>query len=77
MVFGNKLPALTANKWKLGHTLGASGMLNIDMAIQMLINEEFISVPYLKNTPPKQINTILVNAVGFGGNAVSILLKKP
>lgn len=76
-VFSSKIPTLTNNKWKLGHTLGASGMLNIDMAIQMLTKQQFISVPYLNYTQPKQINTILVNAVGFGGNAVSILLKKP
>lgn len=77
MVFGNKMPTLTTNKWKLGHTLGVSGMLSIDMAIHMITNQKFISVPYINNTQLKQINTILVNAVGFGGNAVSILLKKP
>lgn len=75
-VFKN-LPALTTNKWKLGHTFGASGALSIEFAILMLQHQKFIGVPYLQ-TPKtsKEIKNILVNAVGFGGNAVSILLSK-
>lgn len=75
-VFGENIPALTNNKWKLGHTLGASGMLNIEMAIFMLQHQQFINVPFINTIHPKQIKIILVNAVGFGGNAVSIILKK-
>lgn len=75
-VFGNSYPSLTNNKWKLGHSLGASGMLNIEMAILMLQHQEFIPIPFLEQTAPKKIKNILVNAVGFGGNAVSILLTK-
>lgn len=75
-VFGSNIPALTCNKWKLGHTLGSSGMLSLEMAILMLQKQEFISVPYIETKTPKQIKNIIVNAVGFGGNAVSILLTK-
>lgn len=75
-VFCNKIPFLTTNKWKIGHTLGASGMFSIEMAILMLLNQHYISTPFLKQETPKQLKTILVNAVGFGGNAVSILLSK-
>ena len=75
-VFGEQHPSLTSNKWKIGHTLGASGMLSIEMAILMLKHQRFIDVPFVKNKPPNRIQKILVNAVGFGGNAVSILLKK-
>ena len=75
-VFGSNIPALTCNKWKLGHSLGASGMLSVEMAILMLQKHEFISVPYIETKTPKQIKSIIVNAVGFGGNAVSILLTK-
>ena len=78
-VFRNKkLPALTTNKWKIGHTFGASGILSIEMAILMLKHQRFISVPFVQNTSnPDQIRRIIVNAVGFGGNAVSILLETP
>ena len=76
-VFCNKVPFLTTNKWKVGHTFGASGMLSVEMAILMLQKQEAISVPYTaKQENPKSIRTVLVNAVGFGGNAVSILLSK-
>jgi 3-oxoacyl-(acyl-carrier-protein) synthase len=74
-VFGDAMPALTTNKWKLGHTFGASGMLSIEMAVFMMQSQIFFSVPYLENQrKPKKIGRVLVNAVGFGGNAVSILL---
>jgi 3-oxoacyl-(acyl-carrier-protein) synthase len=76
-IFCNKTPALTTNKWKIGHTFGASGALSVELAVLMLQHQEFIGVPYLKNQKkPTQIKNILVNAVGFGGNAVSIFLSK-
>lgn len=76
-VFENNLPLMTSNKWKLGHTFGASGSLSIEMAIEMFKSQKFIGVPYVTyNKIPKQINRVLISAVGFGGNAVSILLEK-
>ncbi len=75
-VFRNKIPSLTTNKWKVGHTFGASGMLSIELAILMLRYNKFIGTPFDPSTPsPKKIKKVLVNAVGFGGNAVSILLS--
>jgi 3-oxoacyl-(acyl-carrier-protein) synthase len=77
-IFKNKIPLLTTNKWKIGHTFGASGMLSIELAILMMQHQQFIPVPYLDNSfQTSKINRVLVNAVGFGGNAVSILLKQP
>jgi 3-oxoacyl-(acyl-carrier-protein) synthase len=77
-IFGEYGPLLTTNKWKTGHTFGASGMLNIEMAILMMQHQQFIGVPFAgRPNQQKPIKKILVNAVGFGGNAVSILLSKP
>jgi 3-oxoacyl-(acyl-carrier-protein) synthase len=77
-VFGEKLPLLTSNKWKIGHSLGASGLLSLELAVMMLQQQVFISVPYLPaNNSTKPLKKILINAVGFGGNAVSILVGKP
>ncbi len=77
-VFGNQLPALTTNKWKIGHTFGASGILSLELAILMLKNQKFIPVPFAEyKAVPKKMKKIVVNAVGFGGNAVSILLETP
>lgn len=75
-IFGKNLPLLTTNKWKIGHTFGASGMLSIEMAVLMLQKQIFIGVPFAEaKTQNKPLKKILVNAVGFGGNAVSVLLR--
>ncbi|MQP51340.1 MULTISPECIES: beta-ketoacyl synthase N-terminal-like domain-containing protein [unclassified Flavobacterium] len=76
-LFGNELPMLTTNKWQVGHTFGASGMLNFEMAILMMQHNHFIQVPFAeKQNVKKEIKKVLINAVGFGGNAVSVLLSK-
>lgn len=72
-------PFLTTNKWKIGHTFGASGILSLELALLMLEHQQLIEVPFIekeKITKGKKINNILVNAVGFGGNAVSLLISK-
>ena len=75
-VFGEHMPAVTSNKWQLGHTFGASGILSLEMALLMLKHQKFIGVPFIENQiQPKRIKNILVNAVGFGGNSVSILVS--
>ncbi|OAB28597.1 3-oxoacyl-(acyl-carrier-protein) synthase [Flavobacterium fryxellicola] len=75
-VFGKNLPLLTTNKWKIGHTFGASGILSLEFAILMLQHNTFIGVPFAKaQTQTKPIRKVLINAVGFGGNAVSVLLS--
>ncbi|MCW2120886.1 beta-ketoacyl synthase N-terminal-like domain-containing protein [Flavobacterium sp. 7A] len=76
IVFGEELPLLTTNKWKIGHTFGTSGMLSIELAVMMLQNNQFIPVPFTKaQNQTKPIKKVLVNSVGFGGNAVSVLLS--
>jgi len=73
---GTNLPMLTTNKWKIGHTFGASGMLSIEMGILMMQHQKFIGVPFAEvQKPRRQIRKVLVNSVGFGGNAVSVLLS--
>jgi 3-oxoacyl-(acyl-carrier-protein) synthase len=75
-VFGNDIPLLTTNKWKIGHTFGASGILSIELALMMMQHDHFIGVPFAEAQKKKQsIRKVLVNSVGFGGNAVSILLS--
>ena len=77
-VFGAKVPALTSNKWIIGHSLGASGAMSLEMAVLMLQKQRFIPVPILEGQKkPDRIRRILVNAVGFGGNAVSLVVSDP
>ncbi len=77
-IFEDTLPLLTTNKWKIGHTFGASGLLSLEMAILMMQNNTFIGVPYLEGDfiIKTDIRKVLINAVGFGGNAVSVLISK-
>lgn len=75
--FKGRTPFLTSNKWKIGHTLGASGGLSLEMALLMLQHQICIGIPFGDSqSKPTEIKTIMVNAAGFGGNAVSIILSK-
>lgn len=75
-VFGEEVPAVTSNKWLIGHSLGASGAMSLEMALLMMKHQHFIGIPYLKDQErPNKIRKALINAVGFGGNAVSILVS--
>ncbi|MFN3640519.1 MAG: beta-ketoacyl synthase, partial [Flavobacterium sp.] len=75
-VFGKHKPLLTSNKWKIGHTFGASGLLSLEMALLMLHEQRFFEIPYLSSSvTDKPIQKIMINAVGFGGNAVSLLIS--
>ena len=76
-IFKENLPMLTTNKWKIGHTFGASGMLSVELAIMMMQHNQFIGVPFAESqSQRKNIRKVLLNAVGFGGNAVSVLLSE-
>ena len=75
-IFGESMPLLTTNKWKTGHTFATSGLLNMELGILMMQHNQFISVPFGESQiQTKPIKTVLVNSVGFGGNAVSILME--
>ena len=76
-VFSDKLPAMTSNKWKTGHSFAASGILSLQMAVLMLQHQQFLPVPFSEfQQKPGKLEKILVNSVGFGGNAVSILIGR-
>ena len=78
-VFCNKIPFLTTHKWKIGHTFGASGIFSLLQALFMLENDSLLPLPFpvqQSQNSKGPMDYVLVNAVGFGGNAVSILLSK-
>ncbi|WP_405370333.1 beta-ketoacyl synthase N-terminal-like domain-containing protein [Nonlabens sp. Asnod2-A12] len=81
-VFGDQYPRLCNNKWQLGHALGASSALNLAMGIEMLQSQSMFTVPFLEDSfvnPRGDVRIpkrILINATGFGGNAVSLLIEK-
>ena len=77
-VFGEQQPLRISNKWQIGHTFGAAGALSMGMAILMLQHNQFVDFPYPATVEnrPDNIQKVLVNAVGFGGNAASVILSK-
>ncbi|MGB2138172.1 MAG: beta-ketoacyl synthase N-terminal-like domain-containing protein [Flavobacteriales bacterium] len=77
-VFGENSPHLISTKHHSGHTFGASGGLSLDLAIDMLNKQSLIAFPYSTDVEQKNIapKSIMVNAIGFGGNAVSIIVQK-
>jgi 3-oxoacyl-[acyl-carrier-protein] synthase II len=59
-----------------GHSLGASGAQSMAYALNILQGKNFNSnVATLGQPKSKAIRTVLINAAGFGGNVVSIILK--
>ena len=46
-IFEDKMPAITSNKWKIGHAFAASGMLSVEMAVLMIKHNIFIENPFL------------------------------
>ncbi|PPK86621.1 3-oxoacyl-(acyl-carrier-protein) synthase [Neolewinella xylanilytica] len=72
-VFGREASIITSMKWATGHTFGASGPLAVVAALQMMEAKAIWLPPYLP-TPEvaKPPENALINATGFGGNAVSI-----
>jgi 3-oxoacyl-(acyl-carrier-protein) synthase len=72
-----KYPAVLSNKWLAGHTLGASGLLSVEWAALLLNGKAYMDFPYpaFENSVPVP-GPVMVNAMGFGGNAISIILSR-
>ncbi len=78
-LFPDQMPMLTSNKWKIGHTLGASGLMSLEYGLALLAGEiPFSNLPYANTLINQQrpIGKILINAAGFGGSAMSIIIGK-
>ena len=51
-IFGNTIPAITTNTWKVGHTFGASGILSVELGILRLKDQVVFGVPLINTNPP-------------------------
>ena len=76
-VFGNKIPMVSGNKWKIGHSLATSGLLSLELGLLLLNGKVEDLNPFGKGSVPKKVNRILINASGFGGNCTSLVIKRP
>ncbi len=66
---------VTSLKWATGHTFGASGPLAVTAALDMLQHGQYLPLPYHKlPATPWAMGKALINATGFGGNVVSLLV---
>jgi 3-oxoacyl-(acyl-carrier-protein) synthase len=88
-VFGDNVPAFSSTKAYTGHTLAASGAIEAVYSILALQNN--IIFPNLNYTTPitdtglipevdlnesKEVNIVLSNSFGFGGNNSTVIFKK-
>lgn len=87
-VFGSKTP-VNSFKGYLGHTLGASGAIELAVAIEMMnnniiyptlnlkdVDENCNMINHVKSKLNKNIDIILKNCFAFGGINASIICKK-
>ncbi len=78
-LFGEQPIHVINHKFLTGHTLGASGLLSVELAYLLLTENVSLGFPYPSLYPvinKKPISSVLINSMGFGGNAVSIILTK-
>ena len=88
-VFGSTIPAFSSTKAFTGHTLAASGGIEVVFSIMaikkglLLPNLNFTTsieetklIPQLTFEEGREINNVLSNSFGFGGNCSSIILGK-
>ena len=87
-IFGDKTPDFSSTKPYTGHTLAAAGGIEAVYAVLALQNntiypnlnfetpmKEFNLVPQTQ-TKEKELNTVLSNSVGFGGNCSTVIFSK-
>jgi len=87
-VFGNQLPPVTGFKWAFGHTIAASGILDLVLALAALnagivpgistldaLDPEIGSFP-VSRTPQRPLsNVAIVLCRGFGGMTVALAVR--
>lgn len=87
-VFG-KVPPFNSTKSYTGHTLGAAGAVEAVFSILSMINSELYASLFVDNPigvvgdsplsvyqPDTDINYVLSNSFGFGGNCTSLVFEK-
>nr|MBA2405288.1 hypothetical protein [Bdellovibrionales bacterium] len=86
-IFAKTFP-ITGTKWSIGHTLGASGCIDLIAALLCLKHQKVFSLPGDKNSgflasnyvfggPQKgTFQTALVTSLGFGGTNGALLVKQ-
>lgn len=87
-IFGDKTPDFSSTKPYTGHTLAAAGGIEAVYAVLAIQNntiypnlnfetpmKEFNLIPQTQ-TKEKELNTVLSNSLGFGGNCSTVIFSK-
>jgi 3-oxoacyl-(acyl-carrier-protein) synthase len=74
-VFGPSLPWVTSTKWTTGHLLGCSGLISLELGYYLLHSGRIPTLPYIQQPiiKDKVVRSVMINSIGFGGNAVSLI----
>ena len=87
VIFGqcSSLPQLWITSWATGHTLGASGIIKVGLAIMALKHQRCHLPPYSLNRLTKSWtqaatnnfskNTALITSMGFGGSSAALIIQ--
>jgi 3-oxoacyl-(acyl-carrier-protein) synthase len=87
-VFGRRVP-VTATKSLTGHTLGSAGLTALVLAIESLRRQaipatlratpldDALGVDVVDRRTAAELRRVLVNAFGFGGSNVSVVVSRP
>jgi 3-oxoacyl-[acyl-carrier-protein] synthase-1 len=88
-LFGEKVPAFSSTKGFTGHTLAAAGGIEAVLSVLAIKHnclypnlnfespiEEFGLVPVCKFEEVAEVNSVLTNSFGFGGNCSSLLFTR-
>jgi 3-oxoacyl-[acyl-carrier-protein] synthase I len=87
-VFGNQLPLLLSLKPYLGHTLGASGIVELVTLLACLTTDQIPATAGFKKVDPEialfpmvdrsnqHIQRALLNLIGFGGGLASLIIER-
>lgn len=85
----HKVPPFSSNKTFIGHTLGAAGIIEGIFSVLSILNreiypnlnfeepiQEFNLIPVVKLLQNIDINYVMSNSYGFGGNCTSLIFEK-
>jgi 3-oxoacyl-[acyl-carrier-protein] synthase-1 len=87
-IFGDEMPEFSSTKAYTGHTLAAAGAIEAVYSVLALQNniifpnlnfkspmKEFSMIPQTE-LKQKELNTVLSNSLGFGGNCSTVIFSK-
>lgn len=75
-IWGNSSPQITGTKWFTGHGLGASGMQSLAWVWEALVQGKAWPKGPDSSLATRQIHRAMINAQGFGGQAISIMVER-